>query len=302
LNQLPRLLGPDFAPAVVDCQNPAVTGSAPTLLRYLCQTVGDGLQRRRVTVVVPGRSDFQPEPFDTFNDWLCRVDRALPPGLRVLLCLDEYERLQKGLDAGWGADLLDMLRHILQHHSRWVLMLVGACTFEELGPAWTDRFISARRVRVSFLSRAEVEPLLTAPVLNFDMRYQPGALDALVDATRGQPFLTQAVAFELVVRLNSQQRKETTVEDVYHAVAEAIQSGAEYFANVWSDAGTDGQAILSALVRGEPLPKAGVARDWLRRHDVLDDAGRFAVPMVAQWVRQKVARETDDGDPIPSAG
>ncbi len=33
LNQLPRLLGPDFAPAMLDCQNPAATGSAATLLR-----------------------------------------------------------------------------------------------------------------------------------------------------------------------------------------------------------------------------------------------------------------------------
>src|SRR5439155_10272408 len=35
LNQLPRLLGPDFAPALLDCQNPAVTGRSATLLRYL---------------------------------------------------------------------------------------------------------------------------------------------------------------------------------------------------------------------------------------------------------------------------
>ncbi len=31
------------------------------------------------------------------------------------------------------------------------------------------------------------------------------------------------------------------------------------------------------------------AMKWLREHDVLDDAGRFAVPMVERWVRENRA-------------
>ena len=77
-------------------------------------------------------------------------------------------------------------------------MFIGAHTFAELGPAWTDRFISARRVRVSFLSPQEVRPLLTHPIPDFEMTYVSGALETLLHCTRGQPFLTQAVAFELV--------------------------------------------------------------------------------------------------------
>ncbi len=44
----------------------------------------------------------------------------------------------------------------------------------------------------------------------FDQIYTAGALDALLDATAGQPFLTQAVAFELVQYLNEGQRREAT--------------------------------------------------------------------------------------------
>ena len=46
LKQLPRLLGPDFAPALVDCQNAAVTESVATLLRYLSRALSAGVQRR----------------------------------------------------------------------------------------------------------------------------------------------------------------------------------------------------------------------------------------------------------------
>ena len=288
LNQLPRLLGPDFAPAVVDCQNPAVTGSAATLLRYLSRALSDGLRRRRVMVEPLAASALEREPFAAFDEWLDGVERAMPEKMRVLLCMDEYERLQVTLEAGWGGAFLDALRHTLQHRPHVVLMFTGAHTFQELGPAWTDRFISARRVRVSFLKREEVIPLLTKPIPEFDMTYAPGALEAILNVTSGQPFLTQAVAFDLVQFLNEQHRKEATPDDVEEAIGRALVSGGEYFANVWSDAGEKGQAVLRAIVRGETPPDFPSARVWLREHDVLNAAGVFAVPMVERWVKEKM--------------
>jgi hypothetical protein len=288
LNQLPRLLGPNFAPAVVDCQNPAVTGSEAMLLRYLSRTLSTGLQQRRVIIAPLTREALQSEPLAAFDEWLDEVEKALPDGMLALLCLDEYESLQRTLEAGWGEQLLDFLRHTLQHRRKLALMFTGAHTFEEQGPAWTSRFLSARRVRVSFLTRDEVVPLLTRPIPEFDLTYAPGALEAILDATAGQPFLTQAVAFELVGYLNEQQRKEATPADVTEAIGCALVSSSEYFANVWYDAGAEGQAILLALVRGQAPPDFPRARNWLCEHDVLK-ADTFAVPMVHAWVEQKAA-------------
>jgi hypothetical protein len=95
------------------------------------------------------------------------------------------------------------------------------------------------------------------------------------------------VAFELVQLLNEGQRKEATPEDVEQAIGRALTSGGEYFANVWSDAGADGHAILRAVVRGETPPEAPEARAWLREHDVLNAEGDFAVEMLRRWVREK---------------
>jgi hypothetical protein len=75
--------------------------------------------------------------------------------------------------------------------------------------------------------------------------------------------------------------------DVETAIARALESGGEYFANVWSDARPEGQAILGALVRGTPPPNDAGASRWLREHDVLTDAGQFAVPMMERWVRER---------------
>ena len=289
LNQLPRLLGPDFAPAVIDCQNPAVTGSEATLLRYLSRALSEGLRRRRVQVEALAAQQLAREPYAVFDEWLEKVERAMPVGMRALLCMDEYERLQSALEAGWGAALLDALRHTFQHRPRVVLMFTGAHTFQELGPAWTDRFVSARRMRVSFLTRADVELLLTKPIPEFDMTYAAGALDALVAATNCHPFLTQAVAFELVQLLNESQRREATPEDVEEAIGRALVSGEAYFVNVWGDAGEEGQAILSALAAGRTPPEFPAASAWLREHDVVGADGDFAVELLRRWVASKAA-------------
>ncbi len=289
LNQLPRLLGPDFAPALIDCQNPAITESRSALLRYLSRALSEGLRRKRVTMEPLTSAMLEREPFAAFDDWLGGVERKMPDGLRVLLCMDEYERLQSALDAGWGTAFLDALRHLLQHRPRVILMFTGARTFQELGPQWTDRFISARRIRVSFLTREEVMPLLTTPIPEFDMTYADGALDTIITATNGQPFLTQGVAFELVQLLNEQQRKKATADDAEQAITRALGSGSDYFANVWSDAGEQGRMILRTIIAGDAPPDFPAARKWLRDHDVLNDAGEFAVPMVRRWVKEKTA-------------
>jgi AAA+ ATPase superfamily predicted ATPase len=161
LYQLPRLLGPDFAPAMVDCLNPAVAGSATTLLSHLSRAISAGLQRRRVVVEALDRAALAVEPFAIFDEWLDKAERIMPERMRALLCLDEYEGLQRILDADWGDDFLDYLRHTLQHRSKVMLMFAGAHTFEEQGPAWTNRFISARRVRVGrphYSSGADARP------------------------------------------------------------------------------------------------------------------------------------------------
>lgn len=290
LNQLPRLLGPDFAPALVDCQSPAVTGSAATLLLYLTQAISGGLLRR-IEVEPLSLADLAQVPYAVFDEWLQNTLREMPPMMRVLLCLDEYERLQATLDAGWGGVVLDFLRHLIQHQPRVMLMLTGVRTFAQMGPAWTDRFISAKRVRVSLLKREEVLPLLTRPVPDFNLTYGRGALEALVDRTNGQPFLTQAVASELVQLLNKRRRHEASPDDVEMAAVGAMESGGEYFANLWTDVGVSGQAILKAVAQGVPPPDALEARATLLENDVLTPEGGFLVPLVRDWVRrEKVGR------------
>jgi uncharacterized protein len=291
LKQLPRMLGPDFAPSMLDLEMRAPREDASSLLIYFSRAVSEGLRRRHVFVEPLGDKKMMRGPFRAFDGWLDNVEREMPPRMRALLCLDEYESLQSALAAGWGGDFLDTMRNLLQHRQRLALMFCGAHTFAEMGHEWTSRFISARRVRVSFLTWEELIPLLNEPIPEFDMRYaDDGALERIITTTNGQPFLTQAIAFELVQFLNSGKRKVATLADVETAITRAMESGGEYFANVWSDAGEDGRTILLAIAGGETPPDLPVAEDRLRNQDLLNSDGQFAVPMIERWFREKASR------------
>ncbi len=83
----------------------------------------------------------------------------------------------------------------------------------------------------------------------------------------------------MVQFLNEQRREEATFADVEEAIARALVSGGESFANVWSDAGEQGRAFLCARARGEKPGDFPAAGTWLREHDVLNDAGSLR----GQW-------------------
>lgn len=299
LNQLPTLLGPGFLPVTVDCQAPATVESQAALLRHvtrylssaLNQRLGigpDDVQARQTKGAEPlPLNALQSDPYSVFEDWLNSYQNRLAPDTHLLICLDEFERLNTTLADGWGERFLDALRHWLQHRPKFALMFIGSHTFEQLGPAWTDRFLSARRLKVSFLGAADVRKLLMQPTPTFNLQYEPGALDAIMTATHGQPFLTQALASELVHHMNSMHRKLAKEKDVETAIDAALERSAEYFADLWFSRSDKEREVLREIARGNPQapddPVSGVLRDY----DVLDENGNFAVPLVKRWVETK---------------
>jgi hypothetical protein len=98
------------------------------------------------------------------------------------------------------------------------------------------------------------------------------------------PLVTQAVAYELIERLNLAERTEATVEDIETAIEAALTSASAYFDNLWLDAKPEGQAILLARVRGDAIPHFPAAERWLVDREVLTAEGKFIVPVVERWV------------------
>ncbi len=146
---------------------------------------------------------------------------------------------------------------MIQHDDRLGFLFSGVQTLEELGPRWSNYFISVVPMEMHYLEPAEAEDLLLNPDPEFTLRYDPGIVDEILTLTRCQPYLLQLIGFALVTEANRQQTQTATTELLQSAIQSAFTNGEPYFTNIWTEfTGTTpsevaaGQNLLIALARG----------------------------------------------------
>jgi hypothetical protein len=304
LLQLPRLLGPEFVPSFVDMQSMQVRESVTAFFSSLTAAASQAMRRRGIAADPLRPADMGASPFAAFAAWTEEAERRLGGERYLLLCLDEFERLEASIQEGrLPPELLDEIRHLIQHHPRIVLLFAGSHRPDEMTLNWPDTLISTKLIRVSYLAEEEARQLITGPVPEFAVGYQPGSVERILEVTRCQPYLVQAVCYELVNRLNAQSRREAASADVDAAMAEALESAYLYFAEMWRQLEAQQQLLLRragssaegcaladlAAAAGATPEQAELDLKRLQSRSILEQAGpdqwRFQVPMVAAWVR-----------------
>ncbi|MFB3883338.1 MAG: hypothetical protein ACE149_18885 [Armatimonadota bacterium] len=294
LLQLPRLLGGAFAPAFVDMQAMQVRESVGAFFRSLSEAAAVAMRRRGMAARPLAAADLEGGPFVAFAEWIKGVERELGSKRYLLLCLDEFERLETSIREGkLPIELMDQIRHLIQHHPQVVLLFAGSHRPDEMELNWPDALISTKMIQVSYLNEAEARQLITQPVPGFPVRYEEGSVERILAITRCQPYLVQALCFELVNLLNLTGRREVTVEEVEQAIETALESTHLYFAEMWGRFTDQQKALVEALAQGTGLDQASAEQDLraLERRSVVERApdGRWKlqVPMVAEWVKRK---------------
>ncbi|MEH2418060.1 hypothetical protein [Nostoc sp.] len=80
------------------------------------------------------------------------------------------------------------------------------------------------------------------------LRYEPNAVERVLQLTHCHPFLVQLLCAEIIVLKNEQDpsiRRLATLADVEAAIPEALQSGGFFFADIQNNqVDATGQAIL----------------------------------------------------------
>ena len=115
-------------------------------------------------------------------------------------------------------EVLDQLRNIIQHRKYFVVLITGTSELNELKLNWSDYLISAKTIKLGHVSEDEARILITNPIDDFDLNYEGGengkVVNKIIDVTNCQPYLVQALCFELVNHLNNQKRKNAQIDDV----------------------------------------------------------------------------------------
>jgi hypothetical protein len=223
-------------------------------------------------------------------DWLRQVDEQLAKsGTRLLIAIDEVERLQDGIAAGWAStDFLDFVRAAGDALRRIRLLLVSAYPLARLGPHWPDRLISALSREITYLKPDEARELVCHPTPDFPNIYPEGAVDHLLAQTNGHPYLIQLVCDELCRRLNEQQRLHAEPDDMQAAI-DAAFGKTSLFDELWRQQNEAERTWLRSLA-AEPRPvdrPDEFLRSLTRTYFVeqVGDKYQVAVPMFAAWIR-----------------
>lgn len=239
--------------------------STRDVYRFLARTIGWTLFRAGIRAWFPGqpapdgKRPFQSEflaardraitdehPFETFELYLGAALEAARPH-RVLLMLDEFDKLQEGIDAGvTSPQVPENIRHILQHHQGLSAILTGSRRLKRLREEyWSALFGLGYRVGISSLSNEDAQRLVTEPVAG-RLTYLPQARDRVVALCAAQPFLVQSLCNRIFESAASTGERAVTVAAVEEAAVEMVRDN-EHFRTLWDYAQTHRRRLLLAL-------------------------------------------------------
>ena len=222
----------------------------------------------------------------------------------ALLAIDEFEALDMVMAKGRfdETDVFNMLRHLIQHRSRFKVLLAGSHTLDEL-QHWASHLINVQVVKIGYLRPEEARQLIEQPVPHFALRYEPEAVAQVLALTRGHPHLVQLLCYEIVALKNEQEGEKqrlATVADVETAVSPALEHGSFFFVDIArNQVDEKGAALLRALAaQGEGAVMSAealasqtpgnlaAALEQLRRRELIElkEGGyRFQVELIRRW-------------------
>jgi CheY-like chemotaxis protein len=191
----------------------------------------------------------------------------------LVLCLDEFEELVDKVRRGrLDASVFEFLHSLMLDEPHIVFILAGTQRMTELGNVSrrAAEMVEMTTLRsIGPLSPSLARSLIEEPVAHSGMRYESEAIEAILEATGGYPYLIQLLCGMLVVRRNAQRRNEMRVADVQIAIENLLESPQPGF--FWESLTLYQKAVLLAVIGlwqgGQVITPQRVAM-WLKEAEV----------------------------------
>jgi hypothetical protein len=280
-NWLPRLLGTGTDVRVANFQHLSGHPHCAAPHRWLVELVAEALP----SAPPPPDGPHWTEALA----WLRARDAALE-GRRVLVVVDEVERVQEGVARGeLSTEFLDFLRAAGDELCRIRFLLLTAYSLPRLGRHWVDRLISATVRGLSYLDPASAEELVRRPIPHFpDIIYPEGGVARILRETHGHPYLVQKIGDELCKHLNAHGGLRPATDDELTDVLDQV-AGENLFDELWGQHQTpeEQRALHRLACASGPLEADPVMRGLAREGyvEMRGEMGTLAVPLFGAWIR-----------------
>lgn len=271
-------------------------------------------------------------PFADFRDYAdVALDAVEWKKLGILLMLDEFDKLQEGIDNGiTSPQVPENIRYLVQTYPRFSAILTGSRRLKRLREEyWSALYGLGTRFGVTSLPQEAAEKLVVEPVKG-RLTYSRESVERANSLTNGQPYLLQCLC-NRIFDMAAQLKTRSVTLDLVEQAGDLLAENNEHFASLWDYARSDRRRFILGLIHKEairewPMPFGSLhellsmrgieVRDedliadleFLRELELveLDDKGHgylLSIPLMGRWidrqhdfaVLQKKARmETED--------
>ncbi|TWT80648.1 putative type I restriction enzymeP M protein [Planctomycetes bacterium CA13] len=254
-------------------------------------------------------------PFQDFREYVEMILDALSSqNLGILLMLDEFDKLQEGIDKGvTSPQVPENIRFLVQSLPRFSAILTGSRRLKRMREEyWSALFGLGTRLGVSSLPKPAASRLIVEPVKG-QLAFATPAVDRCYELTAGQPYLLQCLCNRIFDIAAQSKLRSITIDHVDQA-AEALVEDNEHFASLWDYTECDRRRFLLIVLWQErngsdpmrlgaiqaKLEQAGVEvreetlmedLEYLRELELIDlnsESGgasyTLAIPMMGQWL------------------
>ncbi len=257
-------------------------------------------------------------PFEAFESYLQSVLEAVQPR-RILLLLDEFDKLQEGIDAHvTSAQVPENIRYLFHTYSGISGILTGSRRLKRLREEyWSALFGIGIRIAIEPLKTEEARDLVMQPVQG-RLVYVSQACDRVIELCARQPFLIQSLCNRIFENAAETGERTITLNAVSAAAVEMVRDN-EHFRTLWDYAETSRRQMILVLCQQleggrEPVTvslleteierlgiivprdeRIGSDVEFLRELEMLDldttsgiPTYRLTIPLMGDWIRQNI--------------
>jgi len=263
-------------------------------------------------------------PFTDFREYLELVLSVLEPlGLGLVLMLDEFDKLQEGIDNRvTSPQVPENIRFLIQTYPKFSAILTGSRRLKRLREEyWSALYGLGTSIPVTALDIDSARKIVTEPVRG-QLTFSTEAIERVIEVTARHPYLMQCLCnrvFDFAVDTKSRSITASVVNDA----AYSFVRDNEHFASLWryaAEGPTAGRCrrqlilMLCALsfkqgthigfgMLHEHLSQMGVDVEdepldadliYLRELELIEFTGeigegeyRLAIPLMADWIEQQ---------------
>ena len=211
------------------------------------------------------------QPWTTFKTLFHLIRAALAPK-RLLLLLEEFDRIQDGIDSGITSDQVpENLRSLFQHQGEVAGIFTGSRTIRRLRKDyWNILFSLGDPVTLRGLEPAQARLLIEKPVSG-RLVYAEEAIRNIIQITACQPLLIQGICHRVFALCKQRKHSSVTLELVDEVVNEKTADN-EHFETLWGYIHSERRRCLLFIV-DEFTGKDAVAVTFNVLRTAIDERG-----------------------------